>query len=69
VGLDEKREYRLRETGKDFGGDSLMSLGIDLPYVDAMQHQDRVDYSNHLAKGDFSSKLMIYEQVEINHGS
>ena len=67
VGLDENREYRLHHTGKEFGGDSLMNLGIDLPYVDAMQHQDHLDYSNHLAKGDFSSKLMIYEQVEIKH--
>ena len=44
-----------------------MNLGIDLPYVDAMQHQGHLDYSNHLAKGDFSSQLMIYEQVEIKH--
>ena len=62
-GLDPNSNYRLLGSEKVYAGDALMSLGIDLPYVDAMQHQPEKDYSNHLDKGDFSSRLLCLSRV------
>ncbi len=62
VDLDPSAEYRLQSSGASFGGDALMALGVDLPYVDAMQHQSDTDYGNHLEKGDFVSRLMFFEK-------
>ena len=63
IGLDASVGYHLVSSGEVFGGDALMHLGIDLPYVDAMQHQEGRDYNNHLDKGDFASNLMVFERV------
>jgi alpha-galactosidase len=32
-GLDPNRDYAIVRTGQTFGGDELMSAGIDLPYM------------------------------------
>lgn len=61
--LDPKSSYRLKSSREEYAGDVLMNLGLDLPYVDAMQHQEHRDYSHHLSKGDFASKLMFFEKV------
>ncbi len=63
VGLDSSAQYKLEHGNQVFGGDALMTLGIDLPYVDAMQHQDDTDYTNHLEKGDFTSRLIVLERT------
>ncbi len=63
-GLAKGKQYRLQGSGNIYGGDALMALGLDLPYVDAMQHQAETDYSNHLDKGDFTSKLIFLECVD-----
>ncbi len=63
VGLEAEAQYRLKDSETAFGGDALMRLGLDLPHVDAMQHQADTDYSNFLDKGDFVSRLMIFEKV------
>ena len=63
LNLDSNAQYRLQDKQHSFGGDALMNLGMDLPYLDAMQHLPEHDYSNHLDKGDFSSRLMIFERV------
>ena len=48
----------------EFAGDELLNRGIDLPFVDAMQHQEgRLDYSNYMPKGDFASALLMLEKV------
>ena len=62
MNLDPSANYKLQGSTAEFGGDSLMRLGFDLPYVDAMQHLPDTDYSHHLDKGDFVSRLMIFER-------
>ena len=61
LGIDAK--YQLQSNEAVYGADSLMRLGIDLPYLDAMQQQPNYDYSNHMDKGDFTSRLMILHKV------
>ena len=63
VNLQADASYRLQDSQLEFGGDSLMSLGLDLPYIDAMQLQKDSDYSQHMDKGDFVSKLMVFERI------
>jgi len=57
TGLDPSATYLF--DGQVYGGDSLMNLGLNLPYLDAMQHRPDWDYSNHMLKGDFVSRLMV----------
>ncbi len=63
VNLDGQSQYQEKLSGGVYGGDALMHLGVDLPYVDAMQHQSDTDYTNHLDKGDFTSRLTVFERV------
>jgi len=42
-----------------FGGDALMNMGLDMPYVCAMQ-ADQADY---LEKGDFASRLFVFKKI------
>ncbi|MFT5573503.1 MAG: alpha-galactosidase [Cryomorphaceae bacterium] len=63
VALDPSSRYQQTSNGQIYGADSLMRLGIDLPYVDAMQQQSNYDYANHMPKGDFSSRLMVFHKV------
>jgi len=62
-GLDSQSHYRLVSKNQVYGGAALMNLGVDLPYVCEMRHLENADYSNHMDKGDFSSRLLIFEQV------
>jgi len=62
-GLDSQSHYRLVSKDQVYGGAALMNLGVDLPYVCEMRHLENADYSNHMDKGDFSSRLLIFEQV------
>lgn len=57
IALNAKATYAY--DGQVFGGDSLMNLGLNLPYLDAMQHRNDWDYSNHMLKGDFVSRLIV----------
>lgn len=59
VDIDASRQYRLQDSDLTFGGDALMHMGIDLPYVCAMQWSD----AEYLDKGDFASKLFVFERV------
>jgi alpha-galactosidase len=63
VGLAPASQYQQMPTGRIYGADSLMRLGVDLPYIDAMQQQGGYDYSNHMPKGDFSSRLMVFHKI------
>ncbi|HAU67298.1 MAG TPA: alpha-galactosidase [Gammaproteobacteria bacterium] len=69
VGLEAGARYRLmspiwKQGQPEFAGDELLNRGIDLPFVDAMQHQEgRLDYSNYMPKGDFASALLMLEKV------
>jgi alpha-galactosidase len=57
VNLDTTKQYCLSGSELSFGGDALMNMGLDLPYVCAMQ-PDQADY---LEMGDFSSRLFIFK--------
>lgn len=62
--LDAAAHYQLLDTqsvanGLTFGGDALMNMGLDMPYVCAMQ-PDQADY---LEKGDFASRLFVFKKV------
>jgi len=59
VDIDPHRQYRLQGSDASYGGDALMHMGIDLPYVCAMQYS-KGDY---LDKGDFASRLFVFERV------
>lgn len=61
--LDAQAKYRLVSKDEVYGGDALMNLGLDLPYVCAMQDSQDADYSNHMEPGDFSSRLLVFERV------
>jgi len=63
LNLDANAQYQLQSNEQCYGGDSLMNLGVDLPYLDAMRNKVGHEYSNHLPKGDFVSTLMIFERV------
>jgi len=62
VGLDSNASYQTQGSNEVYGGDSLMRMGLNLPYLDAMQHKVDTDYSNHLEKGDFASCLMMFHR-------
>ena len=64
VGLESDAVYESSLTGKQHGGDALMRLGLDLPYLDAMQHLPQCDYTNHMPKGDFSSSLIVFNKID-----
>lgn len=59
VGLDSNARYQLQDSDLEFGGDALMHMGLDMPYVCAMQ-PDEGDY---LEMGDFSSRLFILKRA------
>ena len=58
-GLDAGSQYQLQGSDLSFGGDALMEMGIDLPYVCAMQWSD----ADYLEKGDFASRLFVFKRV------
>lgn len=60
INLDSHAEYVLQSSGQQFGGDALMHMGLDLPYVCAM----KPDESDCLPVGDFSSRLFILEKKQ-----
>jgi len=57
--LDPHRQYQLQGSKLSFGGDALMEMGLDLPYVCAMQKSD----ADYLDKGDFASRLFVLKRV------
>ena len=57
--LDPAAHYRLQGSGSVYGGDSLMEMGFDLPYVSAMQRSD----TRYLDEGDFSSCILVFERL------
>ena len=59
VKLDSKMNYRLEGSDLVYGGDALMNMGLDMPYVCAMQP----DQANYLEKGDFTSKLLVLKRA------
>ncbi|MEM7360516.1 MAG: alpha-galactosidase [Pseudomonadota bacterium] len=58
--LDASANYVRSGVEEVYGGDSLMHMGIDLPYVHAMQNSASVEY---MARGDFSSWLIKLQKV------
>jgi alpha-galactosidase len=64
LALDPAAQYSLldsrpAEVSVSFGGDALMNMGLDMPYVCAMQ-PDQADY---LEMGDFASRLFILNKA------
>ncbi len=59
VNLDAAKQYRLVDSDLSFGGDALMNMGLDLPYVCAMQQSD----ADYLEKGDFASRLFVFKRT------
>lgn len=57
VNLDAEKQYRLVDSELSFGGDALMAMGLDMPYVCAMQPGE----ADYLEKGDFSSRLFVFK--------
>ncbi|MFT6407619.1 MAG: alpha-galactosidase [Arenicella sp.] len=62
--LDATSQYSLldkqsAESSVSFGGDALMNMGLDMPYVCAMQ-PDPADY---LEMGDFASRLFVFKKT------
>ena len=62
--LDAAAQYQLLDrqlaaSDLSFGGDALMSMGLDMPYVCAMQ-PEQADY---LDKGDFTSRLFVFKKL------
>jgi len=64
VNLDADCKYTLvSHDGNNelsFGGDALMNMGLDMPYVCAMQ-PDEADY---LEMGDFASRLFVFKKCK-----
>ena len=58
-GLDADALYKLVGSDLKFGGDALMQMGLDLPYVHAMQFDLGTDYMD---RGDFASRLLVLEK-------
>ena len=58
VHLRATSNYTIAENGLSFGGDALMHMGLDMPYVCAMQPQE----AEYLDKGDFASKLFVLQR-------
>lgn len=59
-GLADKASYRDKASGKIFAGSALMYMGLDMPYVHALQLGDGESY---MPPGDFSSWLCELERV------
>jgi alpha-galactosidase len=64
LNLDPASQYQLLDkqlskTDVSYGGDALMNMGLDMPYVCAMQ-PDQADY---LEMGDFASRLLIFKKT------
>ena len=60
VGLQGSARYRLKSNGDVYAGDSLMHMGLDLPYVHAMQLSESTDY---MEQGDFASRLLVFSRI------
>jgi len=58
LNLDANKHYTLVDGDISYGGDALMNMGLDMPYVCAMQ-PDQGDY---LEKGDFASRLFVFKR-------
>ncbi len=68
VNLDPESQYLLTsdfgvtneqvDSHLSFGGDALMNMGLDLPYVSALQAEGK-DY---LETGDFTSRLFVFKK-------
>ena len=60
--LEPATRYRLQLRHESYSGDALMNIGIDLPYSSAIQApQEHVNEV--LAKGDFVSRLFLFERI------
>ncbi|MBT8116127.1 MAG: alpha-galactosidase [Arenicella sp.] len=59
-GLDAQARYQLVDSDQAYSGDALMYMGIDLPYVHAIQQQG----TDYMDQGDFSSHLMTLIRVD-----
>ncbi len=59
VDLQANAQYHLEDSDFSFGGDALMNMGLDMPYVCAMQ-PDEADY---LEMGDFASRLFVFKKA------
>ncbi len=62
VNLDASASYRLQCRNTNFGGDALMNLGFDLPYIDAMQEPDDNGDGHRMDPGDFVSRLLLFKR-------
>lgn len=60
VALDDAANYSIAGSDKRYAGNALMNMGLDLPYVHAMQFSNSEDYMD---TGDFSSRLFVFEKV------
>jgi len=58
VNLEATSQYKLVDSSASFGGDALMHMGLDMPYVCAMQPSD----ADYLEKGDFASRLFVLKK-------
>ncbi len=59
VALEPTADYRLQGTDQVYSGDALMHMGLDMPYVSAMQTTD----DEFMEAGDFASRLFVFERV------
>lgn len=59
VNLDSNTHYSLEGSELSYGGDALMNMGLDMPYVCAME-PEQADY---LAQGDFTSRLFVLKRA------
>lgn len=59
-GLDASAKYRNKVSGDIYSGSALMNMGMDMPYVHALQWAEGETY---MAPGDFSSWLCELERI------
>jgi len=59
LALEPQAHYRLQGSDLVYSGDALMNMGLDMPYVSAIQTTD----DDFLEAGDFSSRLFVFERV------
>lgn len=59
-GLDSAATYHDPASEKNYRGDALMRMGLDLPYVHAIQWAEN---ENYMPKGDYSSWVLELERV------
>jgi alpha-galactosidase len=57
--LDADANYSISGCHAKYAGNALMNMGLDLPYVHAMQSSQNIDYMD---KGDFSSRLIVLKK-------